>query len=122
MKPDSTSMLGRLISRSECDSGSDSDHGTDPSTDGQKAADPTSPCPVCSSMVWWADVHGGGPHCRGCRPFKSSAFVRRLIDLSPSPPPDWIEYELGKFDVVEMVGAYSDWQREKLNEWIEEMK
>ena len=34
------------------------------------------PCPSCSCAIFYRDVYGGGPHCRGCQPVSSPSLVR----------------------------------------------
>lgn len=37
------------------------------------------PCPTCSSAIFYRDVYGGGPHCRGCQPVSSPSLVRDFL-------------------------------------------
>ena len=44
-------------------------------------------CPQCSSVAYWLDVYGGGPHCRTCRPPPGRSFVLEAHDASGEPHP-----------------------------------
>lgn len=37
------------------------------------------PCPTCSCAIFYRDVYGGGPHCRGCQPVSSPSLVRDFL-------------------------------------------